>query len=542
MAITRLAGVLLCVGLMSGGIANGQTAAEAKASAPAPLKKTCRVDNGPPNAAETALNRGDFKTAESLFNAMLAQNAEDKPTREELVRTLLAQDRVADAERTAEAWNTVSPAETLAITALADVRFRQGAPGEALMLYRRAIQADLCNPRGYYGLSEVERLAGYFATGKRLIEQAHALHPTDDEIEAAWISTRARKERLATWADYAEHSTQISDDNRTRLKTQLEKASLYHASDCRMAPGSPKEAAVPMQRILDGPNRFVGWGLDVQFNGSQRRLQIDTGASGLTISRAAALFLGIQREDATETGGIGDKAKVKTSVAHVASIKVGGIEFPNCPVEILEKWSVLDADGLIGGDVFSDSLLTLDFPKHELRVAPLPPRPGDKAAVEGGDAEAEAYDPYVAPGMEKWLRVYRSGHDLLMPTVLVDTKKMKDQNAWKDKLFLMDTGSEDNLISPAAARDVTKISRDDSRGIHGIQGEVDKVYEAGRFTLAFAGLRLDSPSMTSIDTTSISHGAGVEVSGIIGAAALFQVVMHIDYRDNLVLCEYTPAK
>ena len=43
-----------------------------------------------------------------------------------------------------------------------------------------------------------------------------------------------------------------------------------------------------------------------------------------------------------------------------------------------------------------------------------------------------------------------------------------------------------NLISPASAREVTKVSRDDSMDIRGIQGEVDKVYEAGKFTLAFA--------------------------------------------------------
>jgi predicted aspartyl protease/Flp pilus assembly protein TadD len=539
---TKLAREILCVGLLWSGTAIGQSAPEAKTSAPAPLKKTCTVEKAPPNAAETALNRGDFKTAENLFSAMLVQNPEDEPAHEGLVRVLLADDRVADADKAAEEWITAAPAETLAITALADVRLRQGVPSEAYGLYRQAIHGDLCNARAYYGLARVEGLAGYFATGKGLIEQAYSLHPTDDDIGTAWISTRARKERLARWADYAEHSTQISDEERARLKTRLEKESLDHGSDCRIAPSSPKEATVPMQRILDGPTRFVGWGLDVQFNGRRRRLQIDTGASGITISRAAAMFLGIQREDATEMGGIGDQAKVKTSVAHVASIKIGGIEFTNCAVDILEKWSVLDDDGLIGGDVFSDSLLTLDFPKHELRVAPLPPRPGDKASVEGSDDVVEAHDPYVAPGMEKWLRVYRSGHDLLMPTGLVDTKKIKDAGAWKTKLFLMDTGSEDNLISPAAARDVTKISRDDSRGIRGIQGEVDKVYEAGKFTLAFAGLRLDSPSMTSIDTTSISRGAGVEVSGIIGAAALFQVVMHIDYRDNLVMCEYTPVQ
>ena len=39
-----------------------------------------------------------------------------------------------------------------------------------------------------------------------------------------------------------------------------------------------------------------------------------------------------------------------------------------------------------------------------------------------------------------------------------------------------------------------------------------------------------------------SHDDGVEVSGFVGAPALFQVVLHIDYRDNLVWCEYTPKK
>jgi hypothetical protein len=48
--------------------------------------------------------------------------------------------------------------------------------------------------------------------------------------------------------------------------------------------------------------------------------------------------------------------------------------------------------------------------------------------------------------------------------------------------------------------------------------------------------------MTSIDTTKLSNGAGVEVSGFIGAPALTQLVLHIDYRDNLVWCEYAAKK
>lgn len=49
-----------------------------------------------------------------------------------------------------------------------------------------------------------------------------------------------------------------------------------------------------------------------------------------------------------------------------------------------------------------------------------------------------------------------------------------------------------------------------------------------------------TPSMTSIDLTTWSHSTGVEMSGVIGAPALFLLTMHIDYRDNLVKFEYTP--
>jgi predicted aspartyl protease len=503
------------------------------------------VDREAPSAAETALNRKDYAGAEGLFRAAMEKDAGDGRAHEGLVRALIEQDKVADAAKEAEAWAAATPGDSMALTALGDVRLRQGDPRGALIQYAKAKMADLCNARAYYGLARVEVLEGLHATGKKMIEQAYMLHPTDDDIQTWWMSTRPQKERMQEWAQYAEHSSQISEDDRAKLKTQLEKQSLYHATDCRATPASPREATVPMAQMMDGPSNFLGWGLDVQFDGKRRRLQIDTGASGIMISRAAAMFLGIQREDETQVGGIGDTGKVRTSIAHVASIKIGGIEFTNCPVEILEKWSVLDSDGLIGGDVFSGSLLTLDFPKHELRVAPLPERPGEKQGAPdaaGDNAPAEAHDPYVAPEMAKWQPVYRVGHDLLVRTGLVDTKRIKDESAWKEKLFLLDTGAGFNTISPDAAEEVTKVSRDYFTDVRGVSGDVKKVFDAGRFTLVFAGLRLDSPNMTAIDTTKLSHDDGVEVSGLIGAPALFQVALHIDYRDNLVWCEHMQQK
>lgn len=536
-------GWIVLVALVASGVV-----AHAQSQPAAPLRKTCTVNTNPPNPAETALNKGDFAPAEALFRALLAKSADNEAAHEGLIRTMLALDKVNDAAKDAEAWTAASPASSMALTALGDALLRQGNPRDAYMRFQKAALADLCNARAYYGMAEVNTLAGNHATAKKEIDQAYKLHPTDDDINSAWIGTLPRNERLAKWTDYVEHSDQISEENRTKQKTLLEKESLYHASDCRMTPSSPKEATVPIAAVMDGTTRFIGYGLDVQFNGKRRRLQIDTGASGITISRAAAMFLGIQRQDATKTQGIGDQGDVKTSVTHVASIKIGGIEFTNCAVEILEKWGTLDSDGLIGGNVFSGSLLTLDFPKKELRLAPLPERPEDKkgeaasSVAKGDDETVEPHDQYIAPGMEKWQWIYRSGHDLLMPTGIVQTKRMKDESAWKEKLFILDTGAESNIISPAAAKEVTKVSRDDSMEISGISGAVNKVYETNNFTLAFAGLRLDAPSMTSIDTTKTSHDVGIEVSGFIGAPALYQVVLHIDYRDNLVWCEYTPKK
>jgi len=39
-----------------------------------------------------------------------------------------------------------------------------------------------------------------------------------------------------------------------------------------------------------------------------------------------------------------------------------------------------DQDGLIGMDVFSRFLVTLDYPMRKLGLSPLPPRPGDAAS------------------------------------------------------------------------------------------------------------------------------------------------------------------
>jgi Tfp pilus assembly protein PilF len=242
-------------------LAGGVGSAQGQAAGTAASKKTCTVDSSAPTSAETALNKGDFVPAEKLFREVLAKSPSSEEMHEGLVRALIGEDRVDDAVKDAEAWVAASPASSMAMVAFGDVRLRQGNPRAALIEFQMALQGDLCNARARYGVAEVDDLAGLHASAKGQIETAYQLHPTDDSINMSWIGSRQRKERLEKLSDYAQHSDQISEENRAKLKTELEKQSLYHAFDCRMAPTSPREATVPMVAVMDGPYSFLSWGV-----------------------------------------------------------------------------------------------------------------------------------------------------------------------------------------------------------------------------------------------------------------------------------------
>src|SRR5579883_1804123 len=267
----------VCLVVALGSVA-GAVGTRAIAQSAAPATVSCTVNSAPPTTGETTLNRRDAAGAEKIFRDVLAKSPASDALHEALVRALIEQDKVDDAAKDADAWAAAAPINSMALVAEGDVKLRQGDPTAALVLFSKARHADLCNARALYGMAEVYSLAGYHATAQRDIEQAYLLHPTDDDIHGWWITTRPRKEKLALLADYAEHSDQQTEEQRKKLKEALAKESVSHASDCRIAADSPKEAKVPMAQLLDGPNDFVGWGLDVQFNGKKRRLQIDTGA------------------------------------------------------------------------------------------------------------------------------------------------------------------------------------------------------------------------------------------------------------------------
>jgi hypothetical protein len=98
--------------------------------------------------------------------------------------------------------------------------------------------------------------------------------------------------------------------------------------------------------------------------------------------------------------------------------------------------------------------------------------------------------------MQNYARVFRFGHDLLVPTTIGRVPY---------KLFLLDAGSLVNFISPAAAREVTKVHGDSDLIVEGISGRVDKVYSANHAILTFGHLRQENQDMTAFDTKSVTR-------------------------------------
>lgn len=203
---------------------------------------------------------------------------------------------------------------------------------------------------------------------------------------------------------------------------------------------------------------------------------------------------------------------------------------------------------------FGDFLVDIDFPHEKLKLSGLPKRPGEADRTPSLEAEDDSdtddsesaakndvgtnntaptttaansrfHDRYIAPEMQPFARVFRLGHDLLVTTTIGNIPP---------KLFLLDTGAFTNCISPAAAREVTKVHSDSDTIIKGISGSVKNVYSANRAVLTFGHIRQENQDMIAFDTTSLSDAEGTEVSGFLGFTLLRMLDVKIDYRDALV--------
>jgi predicted aspartyl protease len=501
-----------------------------------------------PSMAEQAFLAADYEKAAGLYRADLAAKPNDAELTAALAHVLLRQQKLKDAESAVEAALAAKPdsraAQAVLYTAQAEVRYREGVPWDALNSHDAASKADPCLGRLHLVSARLARLSSYYALEQQEILLAYQLDPYDPDIRVAWIETLPLEQRIhEIEADLASAQGKDKDEITRELDAMKRQQKEPHGA-CRMA--SQKTATqVPFAVLRYDAEHVRGYGLEVKLNNHGSRLQIDTGASGIVVSRHIAQQAGIQSAFNTKVGGVGDEGARAGYLGFAKSIEVGGLQFEDCAVTVVDDQRMhdLDIDGLIGMDVFSNFEITLDYPLGKFALSPLPVRPGEVAGApqletdseQGatGDAQGKPHNRYVSPEMKGYTPVYRVGHDLLVPVSL---------NQSKQRLFIMDTGAGATFVSPEAARDVAKVHRDISDTVKGLNGEVKRLYYIDKMQFVFAHTAQEIGNVASLDMSGTNREIGLETAGFLGANTLQYMTLHLDYRDGLVKFDFDPTK
>jgi Aspartyl protease len=358
------------------------------------------------------------------------------------------------------------------------------------------------------------------------------------------LAYRPRKERIAAVEQELAKETDKKEREAMQKYLDFLRAAEKQPHTCQLAT-KVTETQVPLKVLMPDPQTMQGVEVKVTINGKVMNLLLDTGASGILIKKLSAGGVGLVPAIETRISGTGDEGALKGYIAYAESIKVGALEFQNCTVDVADtrNRSILsDIDGVIGADVFSSYLVSIDFPGERLTLKPLPKPPGQEApdaetlltATElSEDTDASAHDRYIAPELKSYTPFFRFGHYILIPTRVGDTDP---------KLFMIDSGAMWSNISPEAAREVTSLGYDLDLRVEGVSGEVKNLARAHKAVLHFGHVAQENRNMWAMDESHISRYCGVEVSGTLGYTALAFMQMDIDYRDGLVNFTYDPKK
>jgi len=534
------------------------------------LLTTAKADDAKPAlqkselaAADQLYRSGKFADAAEQYQAVLKVDDTLVPAQSGLVHALLRQQKIDEASLQAGKALAAQPNSAALLAAMGDVQFRLAEMSEAENSYLKALNVDPKELHAYLGLA---RLHNAFSLRRRAYDElkaAYMLAPDNPDVQRLWFDRLGRRERIAAIEAYL--SSAHSDDPEETEYLQHYLAFLKATVDqpihaCKLV-SKIEQTDTKLERMLRDPRHISGYGLTVKMNDRNSKLLLDTGASGILIGRKSAEKAGLKRISELRYYGIGDKGTQGGYLALADHIRIGELEFADCLVRVADRTSLADEDGLLGADVFSSYLIDIDFPDEKLRLSPLPKRPddaiaptalntegesrsnpddktegaSDQKAESAGDASKAANtappaprlprDRYVAPEMKGWAPVFRFGHELLIATLVNNSKPM---------LFLIDTGSGVNLLSTRAGREVTKISSDPNIHVKGLSGTVNDVYRADNATLQFGRFVQKNQNVVTVDLSKFSKHTGTEISGVLGFQLLRMLQVKIDYRDGLV--------
>jgi len=504
------------------------------------IAQNCKaVPHPSPSDAYTAFLAGDFPLAAKLYQSALGKSAGDEDATIGLVHALFRQQKVQEAADALQAY-AKSPESPALMTLRGEVELRQGEPWKAVKTAIASQALDPCNPRTLFLLSRVENLNSQFAIARKTLLAAHKLDSEDPEIRAEWIKTLPVEQRIPELEAYLSAPRGDSKDDRNNLQTDLLHLKAWAAgprASCTMV-STAASAEVPFVPIVGAGNthQTTAFGLTVKVNNRETRLAIDTsynprlpidGGSGILISKAAAHRAGLAPVYQNDVPGTGGQAPRSGFVGIADSISVGDVEFHNCAVQAMDVNFPNGAEGIVGLEILSPYLITLDFQAKKLNLEMLPPRPKEMTATDG------LYNRFVAPSMKDYASILTSGSDMILPVSVNGNPPM---------LFVVDTAVGYSCVSPQAASMLTTGHKDLKLEDRNAKANWNVISLNGDVALSFAGVTLKESPIYPFDTSAFTDDSGTEIFGLLGLKTLARMTIHIDYRDGLMKFDFDPSR
>lgn len=490
------------------------------------------------------------------YEALVKADPKVPPAQVGLMRCLLMLNKLDEAQTAAHAAVAVLPTSALVLATAADVQYRLGRIPDAERLYIKSENLDPKDPEPYLGLARIYKAYSLYRRAYDNLKKAHEVAPDNGPVQLMYFHSLPQPDQIPALESYLAKPNLNPNIGRALqgylgfLKRNA--AAPVHA--CKLV-SNVQQTETKLEPISRADTKLGGVGLNVKINKQDVHLALDTGSTGILLGRAASERIGLQRLGYQPIVGVGDSGTQGGFTAVADRIRIGDLEFQDCVVKVTDQATpVTGQDGLIGADVFSSYLIDIDTPSAKLRLSPLPARPEEStqaatlqtltadqgeepgnesnqgAGAAGGMIEMPR-DAYVAPSMKDWTKVYRFHSLLLVPTLV---------NKDGPLLFMLDTGSFTNILSPRTASQVTQLSPDTGMHITGMSGNVSQVYRAQQVTLQFGRYEQNNEDVVTFDISAASRQTGTEVAGMLGFKLLRILQIKIDYRDGLVDFLYDP--
>jgi len=463
-------------------------------------------DDGALAEARHLFRQADFRAAANAYRKVV----DAKPSAEAyagLVRSLLKADDVKTAEESSQKALAAFPESAIIHAVRGDVYYRRGLVPQADDEYKAALKLDDKCARAWLGQGKVDAVYVRRSQSKTAIAKAHDLDPDDSDAFYEWAIRLPYPENVAALERHlAEFHNDPEEERHEREYKDFVKAL---AGRRTWIPAREVERTEMKMEALTVGAHFVlrGYGIRARLNDRATvTLLVDTGSSGITITRKLAEKIGASKLAEQALEGVGKSGPAVGYKAWVDKVVIGDLEFHDCFVQATPR-EIAEVDGIIGMDVFSQYLVTLDLPARKLRLEPMPARSND-----GEPAHSEAFS-----------QAFSIGHFLLLPAEV--GKKASG-------LFVIDSGSNANTISPELARSIPEMRAFNSP-MSGASGVVNSAFIADDAMLRFAKISRND-RISTLDLHSVSKDLGIEVSGQIGFSAMQDMKLTIDYRDGLV--------